>query len=81
MTEPLPFVDLAAQQARIKPELDRRMAAVLAHGRYILGPEVAELEARLADFAGCAHAVAGGVFFLARQGRSAEDWVCDAGLK
>lgn len=57
MTEPLPFVDLAAQQARIKPELDRRIAMVLAHGRYILGPEVAELESRLAEFAGCAHAV------------------------
>ncbi len=46
------FIDLAAQQSRIKPEIDAAMARVLAHGRYILGPEVAELEARLADYAG-----------------------------
>ena len=57
MTEPFPFVDLAAQQARIRPALDRRIAAVLGHGRYVLGPEVAELEQRLAAFAGAAHAV------------------------
>ena len=51
------FIDLAAQQARIKPELDRRLAAVLAHGRYILGPEVQELEQRLADFVGVRHCI------------------------
>ena len=41
------FIDHSAQQERIKPDLDRRLAAVLAHGRYILGPEVQELEQRL----------------------------------
>ena len=41
------FIDLAAQQARIKPQLDAAIARVLAHGQYILGPEVAELEERL----------------------------------
>jgi len=51
------FIDLAAQQERIKPDLDRRLAAVLAHGRYILGPEVQELEQRLADFVGVSHCV------------------------
>lgn len=51
------FIDLAAQQARIKPELDRRLADVLRHGRYILGPEVQELEARLADYVGVGHCV------------------------
>lgn len=51
------FIDLAAQQARIKPEIDRRIQAVLAHGRYILGPEVDELEERLAEFCGVAHCI------------------------
>jgi len=51
------FIDLAAQQARIKPELGRRLAVVLAHGRYILGPEVQELEQRLADFVGVRHCI------------------------
>lgn len=55
---PLPFVDLKAQQARIKPALDARMAAVLEHGRYINGPEVGELEAALAERTGARHAVA-----------------------
>lgn len=51
------FVDLAAQQARIKPELDARIAAVLSHGKYIMGPEVTELEQRLAAFCGAGHCV------------------------
>jgi len=46
------FVDLALQQDRIRPSLDRRIAAVLAHGKYIMGPEVAELEKALADWVG-----------------------------
>ena len=41
------FVDLKAQQDQIKPELNRRIAEVLAHGRYIMGPEISELEKRL----------------------------------
>ncbi len=54
---PIPFLDLAAQQARIGPSLQARLAAVLAHGQFILGPEVAQLEARLAAFCGAAHCV------------------------
>jgi len=46
------FVDLAAQQARIKDKIDAGIARVLAHGRYILGPEVTELEEKLAAFSG-----------------------------
>ena len=53
----IPFVDLAAQQERIKEELDSRIARVLAHGKYILGPEVDELEERLASFAGVDHCI------------------------
>lgn len=49
--------DMAAQQALIRPEIDRRVAHVLSSGRFINGPEVAEFEAALASFAGCAHAV------------------------
>jgi UDP-2-acetamido-2-deoxy-ribo-hexuluronate aminotransferase len=52
------FIDLHAQQAAIKPELDRRIAAVLAHGQYIMGPEVKELEDALAGYAGAKHCVA-----------------------
>jgi UDP-2-acetamido-2-deoxy-ribo-hexuluronate aminotransferase len=51
------FIDLKTQQAAIRPELDRRIAAVLDHGQYIMGPEVAELEERLADYVGVGHCV------------------------
>lgn len=44
------FVDLKAQQARIKDKIDAGIQRVLAHGRYIQGPEVAELEERLAAY-------------------------------
>lgn len=46
------LIDLAAQQARLRPRLDAAVAAVLDHGAYINGPEVARLEAELAAFAG-----------------------------
>jgi dTDP-4-amino-4,6-dideoxygalactose transaminase len=46
----IPFIDLAAQQARLKPRIDAAIAAVLAHGAYVMGPEVRELEGRLAAF-------------------------------
>ena len=51
------FVGIRAQYARLAPEIDARIRAVLDHGRFIMGPEVAELEAALADFAGVGHAV------------------------
>ena len=54
---PIPFLDLKAQQARLGPQLRQRLDAVLAHGQFILGPEVAELEARLAAFCGASHCV------------------------
>jgi dTDP-4-amino-4,6-dideoxygalactose transaminase len=55
--KPIALFDMQAQQALIRPELDRRIAHVLASGRFINGPEVAELEERLAAFAGVAHCV------------------------
>ena len=54
----IPFLDLKAQQARIAPELRRRLEAVLEHCQFILGPEVAELEGRLAAYCGAGHCVA-----------------------
>jgi len=53
----IPFVDLAEQQRRIREDLELRIRRVLDHGGYISGPEVAELEAKLAALAGCRHAI------------------------
>jgi UDP-2-acetamido-2-deoxy-ribo-hexuluronate aminotransferase len=52
------FIDLKAQQQRARAEIERRIRAVLDHGQYILGPEVAELEERLAAYVGVHHCVA-----------------------
>jgi dTDP-4-amino-4,6-dideoxygalactose transaminase len=54
---PIPFLDLKAQQARISADLRRRLEAVLAHCQFVLGPEVAELEAALAAYCGARHCV------------------------
>lgn len=51
------FIDLASQQLRIKADLDSAIQQVLAHGKYILGPEVAELEEKLAAFVGVKHCI------------------------
>ena len=51
------FIDLAAQQTRIKKELDIQIQAVFAHGKYIMGPEVKELEVQLSKFSGAKHAL------------------------
>ncbi|MFC5579857.1 DegT/DnrJ/EryC1/StrS family aminotransferase [Rhodanobacter terrae] len=52
------FIDLKTQQARIKDRLDAGIARVLAHGQYILGPEVGELEEKLAAYVGVAYCIA-----------------------
>ena len=51
------FIDLKAQQKRIKVELDANIQKVLAHGQYIMGPEVAQLETKLAAYVGVKHAL------------------------
>lgn len=51
------FIDLKSQQARIKDKIDAGIARVLAHGQYILGPEVAELEERLAAYTGAKYCI------------------------
>ncbi|MDA0893263.1 MAG: aminotransferase class I/II-fold pyridoxal phosphate-dependent enzyme, partial [Proteobacteria bacterium] len=53
----MPFIDLAAQQKRIKREIHAAIQRVLAHGNYILGPEVHELEERLAEFTGARYCI------------------------
>lgn len=52
------FTDLKAQYAALKTDIDARIHRVLDHGQYIMGPEVKEMEAALADFTGAPHCVA-----------------------
>lgn len=51
------LIDLAAQQQRIRGKIEKRINAVLSHGNYIMGPEIAELEKRLSAFSGARHAI------------------------
>lgn len=51
------FIDLKAQQNRIKDKIDAGIQNVLTHGQYILGPEVIELEEKLASYVGAKHCI------------------------
>lgn len=51
----IPFIDLAAQQLRIRPQLEAALLRILDHGGYIMGPEVDELEKNLSSFCGAQH--------------------------
>lgn len=51
------FIDLKTQYQRHKSEIDGRIAGVLEHGRYIMGPEIGEVEEALAKFVGVKHAI------------------------
>jgi len=51
------FIDLRAQQQRILAAVQENISRVLAHGQYIMGPEIKELEQRLAGYTGARHAV------------------------
>lgn len=53
----IPFNDLAAQQERIKGKIDAGIQRVLSHGKYILGPEVHELEEKLAAYTGAKYCI------------------------
>ena len=53
----LQFIDLEAQYARLQADMEHAILGVLRRGKYIMGPEVAELEAQLADFVGTGHCV------------------------
>jgi UDP-2-acetamido-2-deoxy-ribo-hexuluronate aminotransferase len=52
------FIDLGFQQQRIREKIEANVKAVLDHGQYIMGPEVKELEERLAAYVGVKYAVA-----------------------
>ena len=51
------FLDLKTQQKRIRKSLKVRLDNILDHGTYIMGPEVYELEKKLADYCGVKHAI------------------------
>ena len=51
------FIDLKTQQQRVRAQIDERISRVLDHGRYILGPEIEELEERLCEYVGVKHSI------------------------
>jgi UDP-2-acetamido-2-deoxy-ribo-hexuluronate aminotransferase len=51
------FIDLKTQYTRYQAEIDQRMRQVLAHGHFVMGPEIAELEQTLAPYVGVAHCI------------------------
>ena len=53
----IPFADLKSQYNSLKSTIDARIAGVLEHGQYIMGPEVYELEERLADYVGSKYCI------------------------
>ena len=55
--KPIPFIDVAGQRRRLGTRIDEAIARVTTHCQFILGPEVRELEAELAQFCGARHAV------------------------
>lgn len=55
--EDIKFIDLAAQQKIIYSDIERRIRTVLSHGKYIMGPEVSELEQKLAEYSDVKHVV------------------------
>ena len=57
MNPSISLIDLAAQQRHIRPQIDAAIQNVLNHGQYIMGPEINELEAKLAEYSGVKHAI------------------------
>jgi dTDP-4-amino-4,6-dideoxygalactose transaminase len=57
MTDMIPFIDLKAQRTRLNGKIEAAVMKVIEEGRYILGPEVTELEQKLAEFAGIGRAL------------------------
>jgi UDP-2-acetamido-2-deoxy-ribo-hexuluronate aminotransferase len=55
--DPVRFVDLRRQQHRILPQVEKGFFSVLHHGQYIMGPDIRELEIKLAEYAGVEHVV------------------------
>lgn len=57
LTGSIPFIDLATQQACLRPQLERSIEGVLRHGQYIMGSEVSLLEAKLVAYTGAKHCI------------------------
>jgi UDP-2-acetamido-2-deoxy-ribo-hexuluronate aminotransferase len=53
----IPFVDLKSQYRALQPQIQERINRVLEHGQYIMGPEVKELEEKLAAYSGAEHCI------------------------
>ena len=53
----IPFIDLKNQYQALKPQIQERINRVLDHGQYIMGPEVQELEEKLAVYTGAKHCI------------------------
>jgi len=51
------FIDLKTQYATYKPRIDAAIQRVLEHGKFIMGPEVEQLESALSSYVGCKHAI------------------------
>jgi len=58
MSAQIPFIDLKTQFKELEEKIKERIDAVLAHGQYIMGPEMYELEEKLADYVGVKHCIA-----------------------
>jgi UDP-2-acetamido-2-deoxy-ribo-hexuluronate aminotransferase len=56
-SQPISFVDLKTQQTTIRPLLERNIETVLRHGQYIMGPEIKQLEERLAEYVGVKYCI------------------------
>jgi UDP-2-acetamido-2-deoxy-ribo-hexuluronate aminotransferase len=54
----IPFIDLKTQYQALKPQIQERINRVLEHGQFIMGPEICELEEKLAAFVGVKHCIA-----------------------
>lgn len=59
MSAPIPFIDLKTQYRTLEQSIKTRIDKVLEHGQYIMGPEVAELEEKLAAYVGVKHCICG----------------------
>lgn len=58
VSDPIPFVGLSEQGARLRARIEERFRTILDHGRYVMGPEVDELEERLRERSGATRALA-----------------------
>tara|TARA_Y100001936_G_scaffold247938_2_gene294820 strand:- start:1222 stop:2355 length:1134 start_codon:yes stop_codon:yes gene_type:complete len=56
-TPSVPFIDLKAQQDKIRPQIEQAIMRVLDHGKYIMGPEVFALEENLSEYCGAKYAI------------------------